>query len=580
MFTRNPKNPILGLVLILAVGCAGRNPVPPPGTVVQASPTSFSTQPGATQLPDLQDSTAIMPSITASVQSSLPTLTSLSSANNGQDTEGESNQVWLNPKTDPSSSALTKPPGDGTLGDQWIRPKDELAIVFVPGGTFRMGSFGKDPLATAEELPNHTVTLNSYWIDRTEVPNSAYNQCVKTGLCTQSRYANNASYNGENLPAVGISWQDAATYCDWVGGRLPFEAEWEYAAKGEPGNLYPWGDRFDGGLLNFCDANCRESWADGSVTDGFEESAPVGSYPEGASWVGALDMAGNVWEWVWDWYSEYTSEDQTNPVGPANGSCKIIRGGCWANGADGVRTTYRMDSGSEISLSTRHANIGFRCVSAIEKSEQRGAAMEHYPAAIPRGNPANIDGTLTSSEWEDARVETFADGSKLLMMHHNGYLYLGIRSNSPGMLVGNIYIHLDNTISILHSSAALGTAIYEKEGESWRQVQAFSWCCRNTSSDLAAEAERTAFLQQDSWMAANARMGNPGELEYQIEMRGETLKLAVTFLRAAEPNEKFPWPSRIVDDCIRPTPGGYPSEMRFNPGSWAVLSLSTETEIP
>ena len=147
---------------------------------------------------------------------------------------------------------------------------------------------------------------------------------------------------------------------------MPTEAEWEYAARGEQGFSYPWGDLFDGNLVNFCDSNCGESWAEVEIDDGFAENAPVGSYPAGASWTGALDLAGNVWEWVGDWYTDYTTEAQTNPRGPVSGAYKIIRGGCYANGADGVRTAYRFKDGGDISPTFRHPNIGFRCVLPVE----------------------------------------------------------------------------------------------------------------------------------------------------------------------------------------------------------------------
>ena len=240
-----------------------------------------------------------------------------------------------------------------------------MTLVYVPGNTFQMGSRENDPDATPAEFPQHEVKLDSFWIDQTEITNAQYNLCVDSGECTQSRYASNSAYNSENYPVVGISWQDAADFCAWAGGRLPTEAEWEYAAKGPEGYQYPWGNTFDGNNLNYCDKNCTEDWADSNFDDGYRESAPVGSYPGGASWVGALDMAGNVWEWTWDWCASYSSDPQINPTGPENGNCKIIRGGAWASPQSGVRTTYRMIS-SEISPNIKHPNIGFRCVMPVE----------------------------------------------------------------------------------------------------------------------------------------------------------------------------------------------------------------------
>ena len=206
--------------------------------------------------------------------------------------DGESNKVWLNGK----SEFPTSIPSTAVLGDHVIRPSDGMTLVYVPGNTFQMGSRENDPDATSVESPQYEVKLDSFWIDQTEITNAQYNLCVDSGECPPSRYASNSAYNRENYPAVGISWQDAADFCAWTGGRLPTEAEWEYVAKGPDGYHYPWGNTFDGNNLNYCDINCSEDWADLNFDDGYRESAPIGSYPGGASWVGALDMAGNVWE--------------------------------------------------------------------------------------------------------------------------------------------------------------------------------------------------------------------------------------------------------------------------------------------
>jgi len=276
----------------------------------------------------------------------------------GHQGEGESDTVWLNGTSGSSQS----PDPTTVLGERTIRPNDGMAMLFVPEGTFQMGSDENDSEASADELPQHSVTLDAFWIDHTEVSNAQYSLCVNSGACTDSIYANTKAYNGSDHPAVGVSWKDADNYCRWAGGRLPTEAEWEYAAKGKNGFIYPWGNVFDGYLVNSCDLNCNESWADGDIDDGYQESAPVGSFPGGASWVGALDMAGNVWEWIWDWCAGYTTGHQINPDGPDSGHCKIIRGGAWASPPAGIRTTHRIIGTSEIAPSIRHPNIGFRCV--------------------------------------------------------------------------------------------------------------------------------------------------------------------------------------------------------------------------
>jgi Tol biopolymer transport system component/formylglycine-generating enzyme required for sulfatase activity len=279
----------------------------------------------------------------------------------GQRGNGEPAMVWLNE----NSASTRSPPDTANLGDSYIRPSDGMTMFFVPAGSFLMGSSKNDPDASSDEYPQHEVKLDSFWIDQTEITNAQYNLCVDLGGCRKSRYANNAAYNRDDYPAVGVAWQDAVDYCTWAGGRLPTEAEWEYAARGEGGFIYPWGNEFDGSLVNFCDMNCEEGWADKTIDDGYEESAPAGSFPGGASWVGALDMAGNVWEWTWDWCESYSSGLQINPNGPENGRCKIIRGGAWASPPSGIRTAYRISGSTEIAPGIRHPNIGFRCLLPI-----------------------------------------------------------------------------------------------------------------------------------------------------------------------------------------------------------------------
>ena len=199
---------------------------------------------------------------------------------------------------------------------------------------------------------------------------------------------------------------------------------------------------------------------------------------------------------------------------------------------------------------------------------------EQSTISVPQGKPLAIDGTMSPSEWDSAGVETFSDGSELFLMYSDGYLYLGIRANTTEMIVGNIFINRGDEIAILHSSAALGTALYEKGVGSWQQTQGFVWRCRMTDHSAVAQAERDAFLKEEHWVAANARMGSPNELEYQIEVTNETLRLAVNFIKASNPNVKIPWPNDLDDDCIKPTPGGIPAQLHFTPDMWAIIGIS------
>ena len=271
------------------------------------------------------------------------------------------------------------------LGDTWTRPADGMVMVYVPAGEFQMGSeYGDD-----DEKPLHMVTLDPFWLDRTEVNVMQFRRFVEaTGYETTAEqlgrsyaYTNSgwqevigtdwvhpqgpSSQAEDNHPVVHVSGYDAISYCDWIGGRLPTEAEWEYAARGSEGLIYPWGDIFDGTLLNFCDKNCARPWADEAIDDGYEFTAPVGSYPGGVSWVGALDMAGNVWEWIADWYAEYPSGRQINPTGPATGDFHVLRGGSWNNPERVIRSTNRDKSAVLLS----NDNLGFRCAMSLSPNE-------------------------------------------------------------------------------------------------------------------------------------------------------------------------------------------------------------------
>ncbi|NLI41381.1 MAG: SUMF1/EgtB/PvdO family nonheme iron enzyme, partial [Caldisericales bacterium] len=173
------------------------------------------------------------------------------------------------------------------------REKDEMLMVYVPAGEFEMG----DEDGALDEQPVHTVYLDEYWIDQTEVTNGQYERCVAADSCTvpKSSYSSTRdSYYGNrsyaDYPVIYVDWNQADAYCKWAGGRLPTEAEWEKASRGTDGRDYPWGDSIDENHANY----------DGNIGD----TSEVGRYPKGASPYGALDMAGNVWEWVSDWYAE------------------------------------------------------------------------------------------------------------------------------------------------------------------------------------------------------------------------------------------------------------------------------------
>ena len=195
--------------------------------------------------------------------------------------------------------------------------------------------------------------LDAFWIDKFEVSNSQYEQCVSARACSEphdlSSYKHNDYFGNEtyaSYPVIWLDWYQARDYCHWVGGELPTEAQWEKAARGTDGNKYPWGDY----APNYQLANYAQNKGD---------TVEVGSYPDGASPYGALDMAGNVWEWVRDWYGWYDPNETYNPTGPGSGDSRVLRGGSWLMGPKDIRTARRIGTYP----TEWFYEYGFRCVS-------------------------------------------------------------------------------------------------------------------------------------------------------------------------------------------------------------------------
>jgi eukaryotic-like serine/threonine-protein kinase len=227
----------------------------------------------------------------------------------------------------------------------------DMEMIYIPAGEFLMGSDTGDP----NQRPLRTVYLDAYWIDQTEVTNRHFNICIIDGGCRSlgpNTYLEDDSRGSH--PVVYVTLDDAFDFCHWAGKTLPTEAQWEKAARGEDGRVYPWGDSAPNpNRLNYYDHI-------GSTT-------PVGSYPSGASPFGVLDMAGNVWEWTSDWYDAkyYQRAPSVNPPGPDIGARHVKRGGSWFTLADSaVTTTFRKHTGS----TNRDYNIGFRCVFMVDQN--------------------------------------------------------------------------------------------------------------------------------------------------------------------------------------------------------------------
>ena len=247
----------------------------------------------------------------------------------------------------------TSPTLTSAVSSTQISPKDGMVLINIPAGDFLMGSADSDKEANSDEKPQHKIYLDTFWIDKTEVTNAMYALCVKAGACQaliETKSFARSSYYADtqfkNFPVIYISWDDATKYCKWVERRLPTEAEWEKAARGAEGKIYSWGDTSPNpSLLNF--------------NKNVGDTTQVGKYSDGASTYGVLDMAGNVWEWVADWYDEkyYSKSPNRNPDGPASGQFRVLRGGAWVTEANYVRAAQRL----KVAFDFRDSIVGFRC---------------------------------------------------------------------------------------------------------------------------------------------------------------------------------------------------------------------------
>jgi formylglycine-generating enzyme required for sulfatase activity len=244
--------------------------------------------------------------------------------------------------------------------EEYLSPVDGAEMVKIPAGKFTMGH-----AVCYDVKPVHEVTLRDFCIDKYPVSNGQYRKfCDTTGrdYPPDPGFSMMPDYFTEysDYPAVNVSWDDVRAYCDWAGKRLPTEAEWEKAARGQDSRKYPWGEAEpDGSQCNFADKRSGMMCADKSVDDGFARTSPVKQYPAGASPYGVMDMAGNVWEWCNDWYAgDYYEKSPTeNPKGPDSGSHRVLRGGSWDSDPEGLRCAYR----SWREPSCRRGLGGFRC---------------------------------------------------------------------------------------------------------------------------------------------------------------------------------------------------------------------------
>lgn len=266
-------------------------------------------------------------------------------------------------------------PSIGTILGE-VLPGTNILVrrTYVPAGAFRMGRFEGEP----DERPVHDVTISAFWIDPAEVTNEQFSAFLNAngnqenhdspwidlaGLSSQIEIRDGIFQPKKrrgNHPVVMVNWYGASAFCEWARGRLPTEAEWEYAARETYDRLYPWGN-FEPtcDLANFHPTSSAEPCNGGTQ--------PVQSLPTETSWSGAYDMAGNVFEWVNDWYlDEYYSQNPEggylNPLGPTDGSQKVMRGGAWHSPETSL-LTYRRDS---LDPNSRDNGLGFRCVQSAD----------------------------------------------------------------------------------------------------------------------------------------------------------------------------------------------------------------------
>ena len=243
--------------------------------------------------------------------------------------------------------------------------KDGAPTVLVPAGPFPMGVPPGDRDGGRDEYPRHQVELDAFYIDKHEVTNRLYHQFVKATGHRVPQHPKNPSrtlWKGDQIsetvaerPVVNVDWHDADAYCRWAGKRLPTEAEWEKAAKGTEDRRFPWGNvEPTAKHLNY-----NQKWI------GEKTLMPVGSYEAGKSPYGAYDMAGNVWEWVADWYDDhyYEKSPAKNPPGPDTGTDKVLRSSGWAVETPLVRIFTRVKSNP----SDRNESTGFRCAMSESK---------------------------------------------------------------------------------------------------------------------------------------------------------------------------------------------------------------------
>jgi formylglycine-generating enzyme required for sulfatase activity len=292
----------------------------------------------------------------------------------------------LSPTVQLTATALSGAPECATIGQTWVRPADKMVMMCVPEGSFPMGMAKCDFAGCEKEVNGGNVNLPAYWIDRSEVTNAMFQEFVQqTGYVTgaeksgasevygllqavaganwQTPQGPGSSIAGKaNHPVVQMNWYSANAYCKWAGGSLPSEAEWEKAARGSDGRLWPWGNTLPSDqLMNAADKNVPAPQSRMDQNDGFRYTSPVGYFPAGTSPYGLVDMAGNAWEWtrsILRTYPYVPDDGREIQTAPGPGDRPVLRGGCWFDDYGSLRSTMRYGGTPELSTD----GLSFRCV--------------------------------------------------------------------------------------------------------------------------------------------------------------------------------------------------------------------------
>lgn len=362
----------LGTIVLFSACASTPTPVAPtmPPTEIPALPALTSTPPPtATTLPTVAaTNTAIPTATTAPTSTPLPaTATPIPPTNTALPPSPTQTRAPTLPPTpmptaQPTAVPPTQPPAPPPAAFQ------ATELVTIPEGVLRMGSPGGQGFPP-DEQPQHDVRMGAYAIEKYEVTNAQYAACVRAGACTRP----GETLNGDNFPVVNVTWHQANAYCAWVGRRLPNEAEWERAARGEdhweytwsnrPAPHFEWNAQYHGSPLSFCEVNCPLPHFFDDVNDGFATTAPVGAFSsldprkDISKGFNVADMNGNVSEWVSNWYAgdAYAQRYPVDVLGPPNGAVKVYRGSSWAT--EPLRLATRFSLPPDL----RKHDLGFRC---------------------------------------------------------------------------------------------------------------------------------------------------------------------------------------------------------------------------